>query len=197
MNPDVRPYHHGDLRNELIRVGLELISEGGTEAVGLRESARRIGVSASAAYRHFENRADLVDAVHDRVLHNVAAELHTALEGHEDEPVENRLEIVGRAYFKFAIENPLQFEALATAFPLAQDWATSSERPLRIVIQIVSEIQPASDSAGQDALSVWAIVHGAASLATIGSLRDIAIEKKWELLERTLEILLKGLGLRQ
>lgn len=193
MDHDLRPYHHGDLRNELIRVGLELISEGGTDGVGLRESARRIGVSPSAAYRHFENRAELVDAVHDRVLHNLADELRTALAGHEDDDVKARLQIVGRAYFKFAVDNPMQFEALATAFPLATDWATSSARPLHIVIQLISESDKPSQAT--DALAIWAIVHGAASLTTIGGLRDLPLDEKWALLDRTIDILITGLEL--
>lgn len=196
MNHDVRPYHHGDLRNELIRVGLELITEGGTDAVGLREASRRIGVSASAAYRHFDNRAELVDAVHHGVLSNVATQLREALEDQDHTEIAERLAITCRTYFNFAVENPMQFEALATAFPLAQDWATSTERPLRIVIELVSEVEPAPKSAGMDALSAWAVVHGAASLVTMGSLRDLPMEKKWELLDRTTEILLRGLGLR-
>lgn len=196
MSNNNRPYHHGDLRNELIRVGLELIAEGGTEAVGLRESARRIGVSASAAYRHFDNRADLVDAVRDQVLRNLANDLRQALAQHRNSDIATRLEIIGRTYFTFAVENPQQFQALATSFPLAEDWATSSDRPLKIVLENMAGLKLPQEDLGNEAMSIWAVVHGAASLATIGSLRNVSLERKWALLDRTIEILLKGLALR-
>lgn len=191
-----RPYHHGDLRNELIRIGLELIGEGGTAAVGIRESARRVGVSASAAYRHFDSRDDLLNAVRDRVLQNLGAHIEEALEGHEADDVGTRIEIASCAYFDFAVLDPRQFQALASAFPLADDWETSSGRPLKIVVGLISEIDPPVDDVVTTALSTWAVAHGASCLTTIGSLKHFPIERKWDLLNRTIELHLKGLNLR-
>lgn len=56
-------YHHGDLRNALITAGVELATDGGPAKVVLREVARRAGVSATAAYRHFAGQGDLLLAV--------------------------------------------------------------------------------------------------------------------------------------
>src|SRR4029078_9486689 len=53
----VKPYHHGDLRRALVTAATELAAAGGSEGVALREAARRIGGSPSAAYRPFP-RAD-------------------------------------------------------------------------------------------------------------------------------------------
>ena len=36
-----RPYHHGDLRRVLLDAALQLVDEGGAEAVSVREAARR------------------------------------------------------------------------------------------------------------------------------------------------------------
>ena len=191
-----RPYHHGNLRNEIVRVGLELITEGGTEAVGIRETARRLGVSASAAYRHFESRAELLDAVRDAVLVNVADQLQEALDDHAESDVATRLETISRAYFQFSIDNPKQFQALAAAFPLAEDWQTAPGRPLRILTSIIDDIEPSVDDALTSSLAAWAIVQGASSLTTLGSLRELPVDEKWKVQQRTTEILLKGLGLR-
>ena len=48
-------YHHGDLRNALLAAALKLVSKHGVEGFSLREAARVVGVSAAAAYRHFED----------------------------------------------------------------------------------------------------------------------------------------------
>src|SRR3979490_2262607 len=39
--PAPKPYHHGDLRRVLIDAALQLVGEGGPDAVSVREAARR------------------------------------------------------------------------------------------------------------------------------------------------------------
>ena len=56
-------YHHGDLRAALIEEGLKLIDAGPVEALSLREIARNAGVSATAVYRHFPDKAALLSAL--------------------------------------------------------------------------------------------------------------------------------------
>ena len=58
-----RPFHHGDLRNALITAAKELIERKGSQAFALREAARNVGVSANAAYNHFEDKDALLRAV--------------------------------------------------------------------------------------------------------------------------------------
>src|SRR5207302_9175618 len=77
--PSQRPYHHGDLRRVLIDAALELVGEGGPDAVSVREAARRAGVSPGAPFRHFENRAALMNAVAEEAQRRFRAEIETAL----------------------------------------------------------------------------------------------------------------------
>jgi AcrR family transcriptional regulator len=69
--------------------------------VGLRETARRVGVSATAAYRHFNNKEDL--------LASVAAEgfweLTAAIAAQESDPLRG----VGLAYVEFALRSAVSF----------------------------------------------------------------------------------------
>src|SRR5215207_10893901 len=60
--PAAKPYHHGDLRRVLIDAALQLVGEGGPDAVRVREAARRAGVSPGAPFRHFPSRAALMNA---------------------------------------------------------------------------------------------------------------------------------------
>ena len=58
-----RPYRHGNLPVALVAAARQILDENGFEAVGLRETARRVGVSATAAYRHFTSKEDLLASV--------------------------------------------------------------------------------------------------------------------------------------
>src|SRR5277367_5299673 len=56
-------YHHGNLGPALIAAARELLDSDGPGAVSLREAARRVGVSATATYRHFTDKDHLLAAV--------------------------------------------------------------------------------------------------------------------------------------
>src|SRR5580692_8937647 len=58
-----KSYHHGNLRESLLRAAISLIAEVGPTAFTLREVARRAGVSHNAPYRHFPSKDDLMAAV--------------------------------------------------------------------------------------------------------------------------------------
>ena len=56
-------YHHGDLRNALIKAAAELIEEQGSLDFAMIDAARRAGVSSAAPYRHFKDKDALLQAV--------------------------------------------------------------------------------------------------------------------------------------
>lgn len=58
-----KAYHHGDLRNAIIAEAIARARVDGEKAIVLREIAPQLGVSATAAYRHFTNRQQLVEEV--------------------------------------------------------------------------------------------------------------------------------------
>src|SRR6478735_8341640 len=113
-----QPYHHGDLRNALIAAAVELAREGGPDAIVLREAARRVGVSATAAYRHFTALPQLVEAVQRASLGALARSMEAELDrcgdgGDEQEQAWQRMRAIRRGYGHFAISEPGLF---ATAF---------------------------------------------------------------------------------
>src|SRR6266849_2149258 len=63
--PVAKRYHHGNLRAALIEAGLELIAEKGPLALTLREIGSRLGVSRTAAYRHFADKTELLNAIRE------------------------------------------------------------------------------------------------------------------------------------
>src|SRR6516162_6457383 len=73
-----RSYHHGDLRQALIRSALEILSETGVGGLTLRAAARRARVSAMAPYRHFADKEALLAAVAEYGFRELAARLTAA-----------------------------------------------------------------------------------------------------------------------
>lgn len=60
MSIDKTTYHHGNLKSALIHSGIELLKEGGFQAISLRGVARHADVSQSAPYHHFNSKVDLL-----------------------------------------------------------------------------------------------------------------------------------------
>src|SRR4029078_7242361 len=104
-------YHHGDLANALTVAAPQLARDGGPEAVVLREAARKVGVSATAAYRHFAGHGELIDAVKECAINGLADAMEMEVAGDPPltDPVEDairRWRALGRGYLSFSLTEP-------------------------------------------------------------------------------------------
>src|SRR5262247_3375139 len=97
------PYHHGNLREALLKAAIRLIAEVGPTAFTLREVARRAGVSHNAPYRHFEDKEALLAAVATEGFLLLSAALRDARANVE--VAEERFVRTGVAYLRFAQEH--------------------------------------------------------------------------------------------
>ena len=97
MNTTRHHYRHGNLPNALREAARAILDEAGQDNVGLREAARRVGVSPTAAYRHFNNKEALVASVAAEGFRELAAAMEAAAE--ECNPLHG----VGLAYVDFAL----------------------------------------------------------------------------------------------
>jgi AcrR family transcriptional regulator len=112
--PAPRPYHHGDLRRVLIDAALQLVGEGGADAVSVREAARRAGVSPGAPFRHFPSRDALMNAVAEEAQRRFRAEIELAVaNAPADDPL-GRFRCLGLAYLRWAMKNPAHFEIISS-----------------------------------------------------------------------------------
>ena len=93
-----RSYRHSNLPNALRAAARAILDEAGPDVVGLRETARRVGVSATAAYRHFTSKEDLLASVAAEGFRELAAAMETGATGSDP------LGAVGLAYFDFALQ---------------------------------------------------------------------------------------------
>jgi AcrR family transcriptional regulator len=56
-------HHHDDLREEILEESLKIIYESGISSLSLRDVARRLNVSHSAPYRHFQGKEEVLLAL--------------------------------------------------------------------------------------------------------------------------------------
>src|SRR5271170_939123 len=63
MKLATRPYHHGHLRQALLRAAEVALEARGVQELSLRELSRELGVSHASPQRHFATKQDLMDAL--------------------------------------------------------------------------------------------------------------------------------------
>ncbi|KID30847.1 TetR/AcrR family transcriptional regulator [Prauserella rugosa] len=95
-------YHRGELRDELVRVALDLIAEQGVAGFSVAEVARRAQVSPGAPYRHFAERESLLAAVATAVASQLADRVAAAAEPMSDPA--DALAAAAGAYTEYVIE---------------------------------------------------------------------------------------------
>jgi AcrR family transcriptional regulator len=106
-------YHHNDLRNALLVTALDLIGKRDGPHFSLRELERAIGVAHASAYRHFADKAALLDALTAEGFSRLAACQDEELTKAARDPME-RLKALGIAYIRFALENKGFFSLMFT-----------------------------------------------------------------------------------
>jgi AcrR family transcriptional regulator len=197
-----RGYHHGNLKEALLRAALELIAQKGPAGFTFAEAARWAGVSPAAPYRHFRDRDELLASVALRGFHQFEQVLARAWdEGRPD--VFFALDRLGRAYLDFARSEPAYYSAMFEGgVPLAdnpelRDAGDRAFAVLRAAAEKLCAQVPARDRPPvlMVALHIWAMAHGIASLFGRGDAarRALPIAAE-ELLEAQTLIYLRGLG---
>jgi len=197
-----RGYHHGNLKEALLRAALELIAQKGPAGFTFAEAARWAGVSPAAPYRHFRDRDELLANVALRGFQQFESVLARAWDdGRPD--VFSALERLGKAYLDFANAEPAYYSAMFEA-GIAQatnpELREAGERAFavlrgaaeRLCAQVPAQTRP---PALMVALHVWVMAHGIASLFGRGDAgrRSLPMSPD-ELLEANMLIYLRGLG---
>ncbi len=198
-------YHHGDLPNALADAATDMARAGGPDAVVLRAAARQAGVSAAAAYRHFADHDELLGVVRQRAIEALGAAMRQSLESGTPEPdpareAVRRLRALGRAYIRFAVEDPGLFR---TAFcppdklrPGAAERMVS-QGPFMLLSGVLDElvehgVLDQARRAGAE-IPAWATVHGLATLLTDGPLATLGPDDQASAIDRTSDFLLNGI----
>lgn len=172
-------YHHGNLKEALIETALQTIDKEGLDAITLRDITQKLGTSRSAVYRHFASKEALIIGVIQRGYAQLD-ELFTPIFQDRTQSVEERFEKMGRAYLDFAIEHPNLYRLLFGENYRQEreevcDYKDESQATgLYALIGLLLEAQEEGIIARADpmvqAATVWASIHGLASLLIDGHL---------------------------
>nr|WP_272917993.1 TetR/AcrR family transcriptional regulator [Actinomadura rayongensis] len=154
---------------------MELLDEGGTARVSVRETARRAGVSPGAPFRHFADREALLTAVAGRVLDEFLAWQRAALaDARPDRPA---MWSFGRGFVTYAARHKYRFELLRKTVysgqPAPELHAGLAEID-RLVTGVVTSGQDAGELRAGDpglvTLTSHALVYGLSQMIVDGFL---------------------------
>jgi AcrR family transcriptional regulator len=198
-----RGYHHGNLKEALVRAALELIAEKGPAGFTFAEAARWAGVSPAAPYRHFRDRDELMSDVARRGFELFEAALRRAWDGGRPDP-SAAFENLGKAYLEFARKEPAYYSAMFEAgiqLDANPEYREAGDRAFG-VLRSATETLIATMPPGKRppvmmmALHIWALSHGIASLFGRGDAasRRLPMTPE-ELLEAGELLYLRGLGI--
>ena len=197
-----RKYHHGSLREALIKAARELIKEKGPAGFTFADAARSAGVSPAAPYRHFRDRDALMADVAREGFERFAAMLAAGWANGKPDPV-TAFHNIGKAYLTFARSEPAYYAAMFESgiSPDANpDLRAASERAFavlraaadQLVVLLPAAVRP---PALMMSLHIWSMAHGIASLFGRGDSGRRALPMSAEeLLESEVLIYLQGLG---
>lgn len=185
--PKRQTYHHGNLREALIKAGLRAVAEDGPDGFSLRGVATRAGVTASAVYRHFRDKDELLAAIAAECLDRLALTITESLAQTDGDSLA-RFRQSGIGYVRFAVAHPEHFRALTVPGLLGRlpaeervkmdAWHAEQRRDLEagqaageIVDLPIEEIM----------LSANALVHGLAHMIVEGQLGAVDAKRATEL----------------
>ena len=186
MEKSKKSYHHGNLREELIEKGIELINEVGEEKLSLRKVAKMCGVSNAAPYTYFKKKSDLLYAMSDYIWGILAAELDKTRKKYENQ--EDLLVKLGKTYVMFFCANHRYYYFMISRKNMKIDLFSkfskienNNEKAFSILkieaIKILEKMGVPNQAMQDKIIAMWALVQG---LVTIMIMNDITYSEIWE-----------------
>jgi AcrR family transcriptional regulator len=165
-------YHHGDLRNLVLKVSGEFLEEKGVHNLSLRDVASAIGVSHTAPYRHFPRKIDLLYALTTQGFLELRDTLLRAWEESEDSFL--KLKKAGENYIRLMWMHPRRTELMFSGEiymdgPVPEELNVAGKEAYFALYHIVEYGQNKGDfktdaDAENISMAVWSAVHGFAVL---------------------------------
>ncbi|MFZ0042646.1 MAG: TetR/AcrR family transcriptional regulator [Solirubrobacteraceae bacterium] len=189
-----RPYHHGNLREALLRQAELTLRERGVQALSLRELARDVGVSHGAPRRHFPDRQALLDALAQDGFERLGSELRVAVEG-AGEGFRARLQAAGAAYVRFAVRDAALLELMFAGKhgPQSEQYSAAADQAFSVLLALIAQgqVEGALEAGDPErvGLVLFASIQGIAALITS---QMIAAEQLDGLLSDSIELFLRG-----
>ena len=174
-----KQYHHGNLKQEIIKESLKQLNLVGSDKLSFRTIAKNLGVVSSAPYNHFTSKNQLL-----RDLINIGTK--TLLKKMKEEKLKQnspseQLAHSARAYLKFSLEEKELFLLMFSKnnFEIKQLIDAISLQFLDIVKEKFKDGRRMRVTEKGASITAWAMVHGLAKLVSNNNIE--LIEKNVEL----------------
>ena len=163
MNSENHKYHHGNLRDEILRAAYNFVLENGYSTMSLRGIAEQCNVSATAIYRHYETKEHLLA---DVVVKGFVV-FNMSVKGKEEDDIFQRCE----NYLAFAFDNyniyDLLFSQSVVEFLKFPQILEVADRAFESLLESVKEHDKSLNdlSASNKAIHIWSFLHGMSSIS--------------------------------
>jgi len=163
-------HHHGNLRTALIAAGIDLLEEGGVDALTLRKCAARAGVSHAAPAHHFDGIDGLRVAIAEEGFRRFRRRMLDFADTGDQSP-RRRLHGICKGYLAFAREDPALYDVIFSFRANSQQIAQVQENSAP-AYQVLRDTCAPLVPPGTDPIvietQVWSLVHGYALLGMTG-----------------------------
>jgi AcrR family transcriptional regulator len=162
-------YHHGELREALIRATRELVEQRGAENFTLADACRVAGVTTAAPYRHFRGKQEILEEIASRGFEELGNRT-TAILAEKGEGTLDGIVAMGQAYIAFAVEETAVFRLMFGQQPSLKKAEHVLEATHTCFSKLIDQValycrrNNVRGDTQQIALRLWTFVHGAASL---------------------------------
>jgi AcrR family transcriptional regulator len=194
-------YHHGNLKEEFLKISFNFIKTEDIENLTLKILSEATGTSRSAIYRHFSSKDALIETMIKSCFSELEKEISPPLLDKEGDIVD-RLNLTFKKYLEFAKNNPHMYQLLFAKkyshireeLVTADDNDSSSFNNLKKAIEEGQESGVLKrESSYQQAITIWASLHGLSSLLGDGFLDVDKIYE--ELSDKMIKSIISGLKL--
>lgn len=165
-------YHHGDLKETLIKNGIKLLNEVGSENFSLRKLAAMCDVSHAAPYKHFKSKEDLINQMIEYAFKEFEDVLQKTVNSYGKNYNNITLEL-GKRYVEFMVTNPDYFKILflgdfEAKISIKDGKIQSNFRAFNIfkdcAINTFKMCGIKEEEYSRNIIAMWSMVHGIAAL---------------------------------
>lgn len=159
-----KSYHHGELKSELIQLGIKDLESEGAENLSLRKLAEQAGVSKMAPYRHFPDKEYFLGALVNWGYHELYQSMQICS---REEELKTILSTMGERMMQFAMKYPSLYRLMNSELicRMPDELMEWPRKALALLMEITTgsetrsvELNPETDSF--NSVAVWAYLHG-------------------------------------
>lgn len=159
------------LRNEILEVSRDLLIQQGFGKLTMRNIAKRANVTATSIYLHFESKEDLLLTLIEESIEHLKEHLLEEIESSKE--LIQQLEDLARAYVRFALDNPQEYEIIYMVRPEEMpQYPKEKFQQIRSAYELLAEIIERGKQNDQidvgdsliSAYTLWAQLHGVVSV---------------------------------